>query len=279
MYQWIRGNKVRPLGRAFIYGALFEKAQTAFTEQSYWGPFPVPALADRQTLAVFHTLHAADTVQKLGMDGELLRQSTPSLVESGHAFAEANGLRQIRLLPSYTIELPLSCERTLPITSQEDVLFVGTYHSSHVLYDAMKAGAKLYQAHLHERLERTGTLERFVKKIPHTFSVTSLRDLPEETPLIPYLNNRFLDPLTLARQHKKTTDSMVLREELESFGSGTPLEGPLRALADAFAQPACRPKHIQEFQATHCALVQYVAAEEYAKAAEAQQLIEQMKVK
>ncbi|MSS75051.1 hypothetical protein EXS73_02460 [Candidatus Pacearchaeota archaeon] len=279
MFKWVQGNELSPQGRAIVYGVAFSKDLRLLADRSYFEHPRLEALASRQIWGVFHTLQSHEGVQKLDVPAELIREGMAQVTPQMHAVAEEEGIRTISYLPSFTFQLSSSAESLLPLTPHEDVIFVGSYHNSLRLHEAVYAVSHLYQARLSEFFERSGSLDSFVKKIPHTFSLTSVRDLPEETPLLPYLVNRFLDPLTLARAKKDTAGLMVLREELEGFGAGTFLETSLCELASAFVQPACRSQHVQEYQATHCSLVQYVATEEYAKAAEARQLIDAMKIK
>lgn len=278
MYKWIQGNELRPQGRAIVYGAEFAAGLKGLADRSFWEPPPVKALASRSVQGVFHTLNSADAVQKLNVPAELLKQGRAYSSESLHALAEQQGFRELSTLPSYTLQLPMSEEGALPVTPQEDVVFVGTYHNPLQLQLAVQSGAQLYHAGFTESLSRQGTLERWVQRIPHTFSVSSVTGLPEETPLIPYMLNRFLHPLRVAQEAKQPQRVTALTEEFVAFGKGTPLEDPFQQLMDAFLRPACLPEHIPIFQATHCALVTYVHTEQYSEAAATQRIIEAMRV-
>lgn len=278
MYKWIQGTALNTKGRAIIYGSLFDNASRALADRSYWELPSFLVLANRETQGLLHTLHSADAIQKAGVSGDSFKLAHASSVKKLHAFAEQRGLRSIPFLPSYIVELPCQTEEVLPITPHEDVIYVGSFHNPLGLHQAIHAAATLYQTELAETLMRTGRLELEIQKIPHTFAVTSCSDLPEETPFIPYLFNRFLYPLIETSSSNFSAERMLLQEELKAFGKGTHLEESLCELGSAFVAPSCRPGHVKEFQAAHCALVNHIYNEAYEEAAEAQRLIDTMRV-
>lgn len=278
MYKWIQGSELRPQGRAIVYGAEFEEDMKGLADRSFWEFPSVKSLASRSVHGVFHTLNAVDAVQKFNVPAELLKQGHAYTFESLHTFAEQQGFRELPTLPSYTLQLPMAEEGTLPVTSQEDVIFVGAYHNSLQLQLAVQSGSQLYHAGFTESLARQGTLEKLIQRIPHTFSITSVDGLPEDTPLVPYVMNRFLMPIRVAQEKKQPDKATALAAEFIAFGKGTRLEVPFQQMARAFTRPPCRPEHVQVYQATHCALVTYVHNEQYIEAAETQRLIEAMQV-
>lgn len=276
MYKWIQGTQLHPQGRAIVYGAIFREETKRLADLSYFEHPQIGVLADRAIEGVFHTFESREGVQKLGIPPEMIKEGLSQATPQMHALAEMHGLRTISFLPSFTFQIPCALEGALPVTPHEDVIFVGSYHNPLHLHEAVLAGSTLYHTGLSESLERAGTLEQRVHRIPHTFQAQCVADLSEGQLLVPYLTNRFLVPLAGAGGN--TALLRELHDELVAFGEGTALEEPFHQLYEAFTRPACRPDHVAEFRAAHMALVHYVAEEAYEKAREAQTLINDMRV-